>query len=452
MRPTDITIKNVSFSTEDFSYRTMIKFGGVAVDRVTMLNAEVEVVTSQGKRSVGKGSMPLGNIWAFPSKTMVYDKTLGAMKAIAESCRAVYAKTKTSGHPIEITWELEKELLSNAEAEGRKLNLDDPIPPLATLVCASPFDAALHDAYGKAHQLNCYHTYGGEFLDNDLGRFLGSDFKGVKIEDHVMKEPVASLPLYHLVGALDPLFSQDVLKPVGDGLPETLGEWVLFNGLTHLKIKLNGDDLGWDVGRVVGVEKAVEVAQKQRGQSTWHYSLDFNEKCKNVEYLLEFLEQVKEKSPAAFSRIAYIEQPTGRDLKASRANVMHAASKQIPVVIDESLLDLESLLMAREMGYTGAALKACKGQSQSVVLASAARHMKMFLCVQDLTCPGASLIQSASLAAHVKGVSAIEANSRQYCPAANTPWENNFPGIFKITNGSMQTSCLNGVGLGAYPK
>ena len=452
MRPTDITIKNVSFSTEDFSYRTMIKFGGVAVDRVTMLNAEVEVVTSQGKRSVGKGSMPLGNIWAFPSKTMVYDKTLGAMKAIAESCRAVYAKTKTSGHPIEITWELEKELLSNAEAEGRKLNLDDPIPPLATLVCASPFDAALHDAYGKAHQLNCYHTYGGEFLDNDLGRFLGSDFKGVKIEDHVMKEPVASLPLYHLVGALDPLFSQDVVKPVGDGLPETLGEWVLFNGLTHLKIKLNGDDLGWDVDRVVGVEKAAEVAQKQRGQSTWHYSLDFNEKCKNVEYLLEFLEQVKEKSPAAFSRIAYIEQPTGRDLKASRANVMHAASKQIPVVIDESLLDLESLLMAREMGYTGAALKACKGQSQSVVLASAARHMKMFLCVQDLTCPGASLIQSASLAAHVKGVSAIEANSRQYCPAANTPWENNFPGIFKITNGSMQTSCLNGVGLGAYPK
>ena len=452
MRPTDITIKNVSFSTEDFSYRTMIKFGGVAVDRVTMLNAEVEVETSQGKRSVGKGSMPLGNIWAFPSKTMVYDKTLGAMKAIAESCRAVYAKTKTSGHPIEITWELEKELLSNAEAEGRKLNLDDPIPPLATLVCASPFDAALHDAYGKAHQLNCYHTYGGEFLDNDLGRFLGSDFKGVKIEDHVMKEPVASLPLYHLVGALDPLFSQDVLKPVGDGLPETLGEWVLFNGLTHLKIKLNGDDLGWDVGRVVGVEKAAEVAQKQRGQSTWHYSLDFNEKCKNVEYLLEFLEQVKEKSPAAFSRIAYIEQPTGRDLKASRANVMHAASKQIPVVIDESLLDLESLLMAREMGYTGAALKACKGQSQSVVLASAARHMKMFLCVQDLTCPGASLIQSASLAAHVKGVSAIEANSRQYCPGANTPWEKSFPGIFKITNGSMQTSCLNGLGLGADQK
>ena len=43
----------------------------------------------------------------------------------------------------------------------------------------------------------------------------------------------------------------------------------------------------------------------------------------------------------------------------------------------------------------------------------------MFLCVQDLTCPGASLIHSAGLAAHVPGVAAIEANGRQYCPAAN---------------------------------
>jgi len=429
----------------------MIKFGGVAVDRVTMLNTEVEIETLAGKSYLGKGSMPLGNIWAYPSKTMVYEKTLAAMKSVASSCAKVYQESKIKGHPIEITWELEKALLSCAKDEGSRLGVEDPIPTLATLVCASPFDAALHDAYGKAHNLNCYHTYGAEFLDNDLGRFLGNDFKGVKIDQHITKEPISSLPLYHLVGALDPLFQSDVVKPVGDGLPETLGEWVLFNGLTHIKIKLNGEDLSWDVSRVLGVESAAAEAQKKRGQSHWHYSLDFNEKCKNVEYLLEFLEQLKDKSPAAFARIAYIEQPTGRDLKANRSNVMHKVSKQIPVVIDESLLDLESLLIALEMGYTGAALKTCKGQSQSVLLASAARHLKMFLCVQDLTCPGGSLIQSASLAAHVQGVTAIEANSRQYCPAANKPWEESFPGIFKITEGNMNTSCLNGVGLGAYP-
>ena len=65
------------------------------------------------------------------------------------------------------------------------------------------------------------------------------------------------------------------------------------------------------------------------------------------------------------------------------------------MVIDESLTDLESLMLAREMGYTGAALKACKGQSQALLMGAALQKHKMFLCVQDLTCPGAALIHSA---------------------------------------------------------
>src|SRR5262249_30535699 len=157
---------------------------------------------------------------------------------------------------------------------------------------------------------------------------------------------------------------------------------------------------------------------------------------RDVAYLLEFLRQLQEKSPSAFERVQYIEQPTARDLKANRANVMHEAARLRPVVIDESLIDLESLQLAREMGYTGAALKACKGQSQSLLLAAAAQKYRMFLCVQDLTCPGASLIHSAGLAAHVPGVAAIEANARQYVPAANEPWVDRFPGIFRVTDGT----------------
>jgi hypothetical protein len=119
------------------------------------------------------------------------------------------------------------------------------------------------------------------------------------------------------------------------------------------------------------------------------------------------------------------------------------------VVIDESLTDLETLLLAREMGYTGVALKACKGQSQSLLMAAAAQKYKMFRCVQDLTCPGASLIQSAGIAAHVPGVPAVEANARQYVPVANKLWERKFPGIFRITDGAMQTGVLTGPGLSA---
>jgi len=200
---------------------------------------------------------------------------------------------------------------------------------------------------------------------------------------------------------------------------------------------------------VLHVDRVATQTQKQRGVTEWVYSLDFNEKCPNVQYLLDFLHEVKQKTPGGYERIQYVEQPTARDLKAHPENVMHEAAKLRPVVIDESLTDVEALLLSRKMGYTGAALKACKGQSHMMLIASVAEKHKLFLCVQDLTCPGASLIQSASLAAHVPGVAAIEANARQYMPAANKAWESRFPGIFRISDGTMDTGELNKAGLGA---
>jgi len=180
---------------------------------------------------------------------------------------------------------------------------------------------------------------------------------------------------------------EDVQKPVGDGLPETLPEWIRADGITHIKIKLNGDDKSWDLERVIRVHQAA-------GAGGFVYSLDFNEKCPNVQYLIDFLHELKSRSPEAYGRIQYIEQPTARDLKANPQNVVHEAAKLIPVVIDESLTGIDAFLLALDMGYSGAALKACKGQSQSLLIAALAQKKKVFLCIQDLTCPGASLVHS----------------------------------------------------------
>jgi L-alanine-DL-glutamate epimerase-like enolase superfamily enzyme len=449
MPSTDIRIDDVTFAYEDYHYRTPIKFGGTAVDRATIVNVTAAVHTAAGGRARGFGSMPLGNVWSFPSRVLGYDATLAAMKALVERIAAVTRDCTEVGHPIDLTWALEPAYHRAAEEVTAVLRLAEPIPPLCTLVCASAFDAALHDAYGKAHGLNCYHTYGPDFLHHDLGHYLGREFAGERLDRYVTREPKPRLPLYHLVGALDPLEDADVTQPVGDGLPETLPQWIEADGLTHLKIKLNGDDLAWDVARVVRVDRVTAVTQQKRGVERWFYSLDFNERCPHVGYLLDFLAQVRERAPAGFERIQYVEQPTARDLRANRANTMHEAAKVRPVVIDESLLDLESLLLARDRGYTGAALKACKGQSQSLLLAAAAQKFGMFLCVQDLTCPGASLLHSAGLAAHVPGVAAIESNARQYMPAANALWLPRFPGIFRVTDGTMETGVLTGLGLGA---
>lgn len=448
-RSTDVRIDDISFSFEDYTYRTPIKFGGTEVDKVTLLNVNCVVSNAAGKSVKGFGSMPLGNVWSFPSKTMPYEKTLNAMKVLSGRLAKVTKDYKEYGHPVDLNHALEPQYLKEAHAVSKELGLDQPIPKLCTLVVASPFDAAVQDAFGKLHKRSTYQTYGSDLMRHDLSHYIGDEFKGEYLQQYVMKEPKPSMPLYHLVGAVDPITASDIRKRINDGLPETLPEWINYNGLTHIKIKLNGEDIRWDTERILRVDETASDTQAKRGVTKWNYSLDFNEKCPNVDYLLTMMRSIKEKAPAGFQRIQYVEQPTKRDLKADRSNVMHEAAKLCPVVIDESLTDKEMLMLAREMGYSGTALKACKGQSQALLMGAVAQKYKMFLCVQDLTCPGASLIESAGLAAHVPGVAAIEANARQYVPVANKGWEKKFPGIFIVKNGMMKTSELNGLGLGA---
>ena len=103
MKPTDIRIREITTDTEEWHYRSPIKFGGVALDRATTLNVHCLVETRAGKTARGFGSMPLGNVWAYPSKKMSYDETLGAMKAVVDRVLPITRDYKEFGHPIDIT-------------------------------------------------------------------------------------------------------------------------------------------------------------------------------------------------------------------------------------------------------------------------------------------------------------------------------------------------------------
>ena len=446
---TDIQIVEIEPSYEDYKYRAPMKFGGTVVDRVTIQNVRCKVRGRNGKVADGYGSMPMGNVWSFPSKRLTYDQTLDAMRRLSAGIAKLTGEDRSWGHPIDLNCALEPQYLAAAAEISR--GLAQPIPKLCTLVTASPFDAAVHDAYGKLHGKNSYQTLGPEYLHHDLSYFLGPEFRGETLDRYILPQSKPELPLYHLVSAVDPITSADLKQPLHDGLPETLPEWIHFNGITHLKIKLDGDDPQWDLNRVIRVHDATAQVERQRNVNRYVYSLDFNERCPNVAYLVDFLHSLKAKSPKAYERIQYIEQPTARDLKANPQNDMHAASKLIPVVIDESLTGKEEFLQALNMGYSGAALKACKCQSQALLMAALGQKRKVFLCVQDLTCPGESLLQSVSLAAHVPTVKAIEANAREYVPAANNAWVDRFPGVFKVRDGLVRTAGLDGPGLGAVP-
>jgi len=449
-KSTDIRILDVDVRFEPVSFRAPLKFGGRVVDHTYLINACVTVETRNGNQARGFGSMPVGNVWAWPSADVDPAGSEAAMKAYAERFGELFGSYPEFAHPMEIQFQVGAEFHHQARKVSEKLSLAEPLPELAQLVATSPLDAALHDAYGRVHKANSFDLLSSEYCNEDLAYYLDDQFAGEYLDQYTLRAPTPQLPLYHLVGALDPLTESDVADRPDDNLPVTLGEWIAADGLTHLKIKLAGDDLDWDVARVLAVEKVAGEAQAARGCAEWFYSCDFNEKCDSAAYVVEFLNQIKSNSAAAYDRIQYIEQPTSRDLEAASAAKMHDVAKLKPVVIDEALVDYEALLKCRELGYSGVALKACKGQTESLLAAAAAQKFGMFLCVQDLTCPGASFLQSCSLAARIPGVAAIEGNARQYCPGPNKKWAKRYPELFNITKGTVGTEKLSENGLGYH--
>ncbi|QDV64714.1 hypothetical protein Pan14r_24110 [Crateriforma conspicua] len=436
----------LSMRTERYDYRTPMKFGGRVVNDVTVASVDCQAETSIGS-ATGFGSMTMGVAWAWPDPDLTADQKLEIVLELMERLVELFNDSALAGHPLDICHQLAEQRSAIADQIYMERGLGETIPELAILLAASPIEAAIFDAHGKSNGQSSYALLGRDHLPGDLSRFLGDDYRNVFLDELIRPQPVDQLPLYHLVGALDPLTDADVQTPVSDGLPETLGQWIQRNGLTHLKIKLDGDDLQWDADRVARVHAVATQTRPDLGDG-WSFSLDFNERCRDEDYVLQMLDLLQRDAPEALRCVGYIEQPTHRDLTRRPAITMHRVAESLPVVIDESLVDLHSLRTAIAQGYSGIALKACKGHCEAILLGAVAVREGLYLCVQDLTCVGASLLHSASLAAHIPGVTAIESNGRQYCPQGNQRWMEGFGEFFEIRDGRVPTARLAGPGLG----
>ena len=241
---------------------------------------------------------------------------------------------------------------------------------LCTLVCASPFDAALHDAFGKVHGRSCYHTYGPDFLSHDLGHYLGPEFQSERLDRYISREAQAA-DAFHIIssGRLDPIETSDVTRPIGDGLPETLPEWIRFNGLTHIKIKLNGDDLRWDVERVLRIDNAAErTATRAACRSGFTRSISMSA-CTECRVSAGVPPPRPGANAGGVCAHSVHRAADGPRLEIEPGQlVMHEAAALRPVVIDESLIDLESPAnrLHEDGGYTGAAAeRRCKRDSRN---------------------------------------------------------------------------------------
>jgi hypothetical protein len=105
--------------------------------------------------------------------------------------------------------------------------------------------------------------------------------------------------------------------------------------------------------------------------------------------------------------------------------------------------------IAAQQGWSGFALKTCKGHSFSLVAAAWARRRGMLLALQDLTNPGLAAIHAFLFAAHLPVINGVELNSMQFTPAANAGWLPRLASLFEPRDGMHRLPDTAPPGLGS---
>lgn len=417
------------------------------MDTTWYCHVGVMVENRQGVRATGWGATLLADLWAWPSPVTSHEASEAWMcDFVSAWCRQVETYGDM-GHPVDLYWRWEPELFRLADELARKAKLAEPVPRLAVLMCAAPLDAAIHDAFGHAANIDTYNGYGPEHMQHDLSRWLGPRFKRRYMADYLRKIP-RRLDAFHLVGGLDKLSPAEVTADdPRDDLPVSLDAWVRREQLRCLKVKLRGNDLTWDLERLLDVTRIAREEHRKLGIEELWLTLDTNEMCDSPQYAEELLLQLQEKDSRAFDSILYLEQPCERDLNRRRLDV-HSLSAIKPVIVDEAMASLEDLELSQELGYAGVALKACKCQSAELVIAARAVEDDISIAIQDLACPGIALLQSARLGAQLPTIHGVETNGRQFYPRASDPERGVHPGMFRLEEGQLDLASISGNGFG----
>lgn len=445
----DVRLVEIEASFTDEEFRVPLKFGTGVIRSITAMTVRAVVESRNGRRGQGYGNILLSDLWAYPSADLSHETRDRAMRTLGERFCAYMLETAAFGHPLDLFMEAKPALAQLAAEVGRDLGLKEAVPSLAALVCASPTDAAIHDAFGHAHGVCSYDACGPQFMAHDLCRWCGPDFAGQYVTDYIRDSYRPTLPVFHLVGGLDKLSVGELTADdPQDGLPVSLDQWIRRDGLRCFKVKLRGTDISWDVERTVEVARLVQATYDELGiRDAFYLSTDSNEMNEGPESVLEYLHRLREACPLAYDRVLYLEQPTERDLSLHRFDMRPVAALK-PVVVDEGVTDLEQLRLAFELGWSGVGLKTCKGHSCSLLYVANARRAGKVITVQDLTNPGRSLVHSVGLAARIDTLMGVEYNSRQYLPLAEPEIRAAHPDLFTVRDGQVRTGSICPTGLG----
>ncbi|MCC6423097.1 MAG: hypothetical protein IT447_06415 [Phycisphaerales bacterium] len=415
-------IESIEVNFEEQPFLKPLRLSTGLIDRITEARVSVKVRVGANE-AVGHGSIYLSDLWAWPDPKLNHDQRDAELRNL---CRQIAADLNElcgnrADHPLELGLRLHDNLCHHGDCTHP--------PVLARAMCASPFDAAIHDATGRALGRSAFDLYGaGQRLP--LADAILNGRAGEMIQ-RTLRPPVREFPAWLIVGK-------------DDSIEKDVGPWVKQRGYRCFKLKILGKDNLADVTRTVEVYRGLVGL----GVVKPRLSVDSNEANPDAESVLEYLHRLKEADAGAFSALEYLEQPTGRDITRYR-NDWREVTKLKPVLLDEGLTSLDLLDEAVNQGWSGLALKTCKGQSFILVASAWAKERGLILSLQDLTNPGLSAIHAALFAAHVPTINGVELNSPQFTPAANAPWLPRLAGLLDPHDGMHRLGDGPIIGLGS---
>lgn len=376
---------------------------------------DVETPNAPGRRVQGRGSIYLSDLWAWPDPAIAHEVRDAHLRqvcrAIAEVLPALCADEWL--HPTEIGLRLHEWVSTHA-------GFAENPPRLARAMAASPFDAAIHDAVGIALERSAFRLYDEPAPIPTADPYFPPQ-GACRAIAQTIQVPRRELPAWWIVN------QSDVLE---GPLAEPFARAVRRGGYRCFKLKITGSDLQADVERTSATFRAV----RNLGVDAPRLTVDSNEANPDAASVVEYLSRLQATDRDAYAALEYLEQPTARDIRRASFD-WREATRRKPVFLDEGLTDLDALQLAKDQGWSGAALKTCKGHSMLLVAAAWARRHNLLLALQDLTNPGIALIHGALAGAHLPTVNGAELNSPQFTPDANRPFLPRISGLFEPREG-----------------
>ena len=405
-----IKVGEARFGIDNAFARMPFRFGVVTMEAAAALTLELEL-SVDGRRAVGYASDLLAYKWfdKRPEKTPA-DNVADLLWVVQEAAKI--ARDLPSGTLFEIWRALDGEVERRA--------LDAGFNRLGASFGVSMIERALIDGIARALGLTFHECIRGDALGLRPAQVF-PELDGMSLADVLPATPLKRLGLRHTVGLVDPIDAADLdpAQRVGDGLPETLADYLRHDGVRYLKIKVGGD-ADADIARL---ERIAGLLRQVGGP--FSITLDGNEQYKRLDDFAGLMEAIRSRSALdeLYRSILFVEQPLERSVALDGplgADALAAIGK--PLLIDEADGWTGAFRDAIALGYRGVSHKNCKGVVRSLLNAMLVAHHNAasgepggyFQSAEDLTClPVVSLQADLAVVASL-GITHVERNGHHY--------------------------------------